>query len=94
MSRTIFEKGTTVRVTVTYKDPSSGALTNPTTVTLKVLKPSGALVTNITPTSSATGVWSALVPTDEEGTWYARFVATGPAKVDTVPFDVKLDPDF
>lgn len=95
MGRTIVEKGTTVKVTMTYTDQSTGLPANPGTVTLKVRKPSGALVSPaITPTNPTVGTWEALVPTDEEGTWYARFVTTSPAKVDTITFDVKLDPDF
>lgn len=94
MSRTIVEKGTTVRVRVTYTNNGTGALENPTGVTFKVRKPGGTVVTNIVPTNPSTGIWEALVPTDEEGTWYARFFATGPSKVDTIVFDVRLDPDF
>lgn len=94
MGRTIIEKGTTVRVTMTYTNAASGALEDPAVVTLKVRKPSGVIDSSITPTSSTVGVWQALIPTDEEGTWYARFYATSPNKVDTVSFDVVLDPDF
>lgn len=95
MGRTIVEKGTTVKVTMTYTDAATGLPANPGTVTLKVRKPDSTLVSPaITPTSSAVGTWEALVPTDQEGTWYARFVTTSPNKVDTVTFDVKLDPDF
>lgn len=93
MSRTIVEKGTTVKVSMTYTDAATGALSNPTGLTIKARKPSGAVV-DLTPVEESVGVWYALVPTDEEGTWYARFFATGPNKVDTVTFDVVLDPDF
>lgn len=95
MGRTIVEKGTTVKVTMTYRDQSTGALANPGTVTLKVRKPDATLVSPaITPSNPSVGVWEALVPTDQEGTWHARFVTTSPSKVDTITFDVKLDPDF
>lgn len=94
MGRTIVEKGTTVKVSMTYTNAVTGALENPGAVTFKAKKPGGTIVSNITPTNPSTGLWEALVPTDEEGTWYARFFATNPNKVDTVTFDVKLDPDF
>lgn len=95
MGRTIIEKGSTVRVTMTYTNAATGALEDPGSVTLKVRKPDGTLVSPaITATNPSTGVWEALVPTDQEGTWHARFVSTSPAKVDTISFDVKLDPDF
>lgn len=94
MSRTIVEKGSSVRVKVTYTNSETDALENPVGVTVKVMKPSGAVNTGIVPTNPSIGVWEAIVPTDEEGTWYVRFFATGPDKVDTVSFDVKLDPDF
>jgi uncharacterized protein YfaS (alpha-2-macroglobulin family) len=77
-----------------YTNASTGLPENPGGVAFKVHKPSGSVVTDIVPTNPEVGLWEALVPTDEEGTWHARFFATGPSKVDTVSFDVKLDPDF
>lgn len=95
MGRTIVEKGTTVTVTMNYTDQATGLAADPGTVNLKVRKPDGTMVSPaITPTSTVVGTWTALIPTDQEGTWYARFVTTNPAKVDTITFDVKLDPDF
>jgi hypothetical protein len=80
---------------MTYRDVATGALANPGSVTLKVRKPDGTLLSPaVTPTNPSVGVWVGLIPTDQEGTWYARFVTTSPNKVDTVTFDVKLDPDF
>ena len=95
MSRkTVYEKGTTVRVRVTYTDASSGALADPAGgVTLKARKPGGT-VTNITTENPSVGVWEGLIPTDEEGTWHYRFTASQPSRVDTGTFDVKLDPEF
>lgn len=95
MSRTIVELGTTVLVRVTYTNTATGALENPTSVTLKVRKPDATLVSPaITASNPSVGVFEGLIPTTAEGTWYARFVATGPGKVDSISFDVKLDPVF
>lgn len=93
MSKSRFEKGTSVRVTVTYRNSETSALEDPSTVTVAVRKPDATL-TAPTPTNPSVGVWQVIVPTDQEGTWYARFTATGPAKVDTVPFDIYQEPDF
>ncbi len=94
MGRLIVEKGTTVAVSMTYTNAATGVLENPLAVTFKVKKPGGTIVSNITPTNPSVGLWVANVPTDEEGTFHTRFYATNPNKVDTVTFDVKLDPDF
>lgn len=93
MSRTIVEKGTSVRVQVTYTNSETGALEDPQAVTVKAMKPDQTVV-DLVPTNPSVGVWEAVVQTDQEGTWYARFFATGPGKVDTITFDAKLDPNF
>jgi len=93
VSKSRFEKGTSVKVTVTYRNTETNALEDPATVTVAVRKPD-ATVTPATPTNVSVGVWQVVIPTDQEGTWYARFTASGPAKVDTIPFDIYQEPDF
>lgn len=89
-----FEKGTTVTVKMTYTDEVSGALTNPAGgVTVRVRNPDG-VITNPAPTNPSAGVFQVDVDGTVEGTWYVRFTAANPNKVDTVTFDIYQSPDF
>lgn len=69
-------------ITATFRD-TANALADPSTVTVKVLKPSGTVTTYTSPTAeivnSSTGVWVFTMPTayDEAGTWTFYVVGAG-----------------
>lgn len=89
-----FEKGTTVTAKVTYTDLSSGNPANPAGgVTVKVRDPAGN-VTTPAPLNPSVGVYEVDVDGATEGTWYVRFTASNPNKVDTITFDIYQTPDF
>lgn len=68
--------GAVVQVTVTFT--VNDVLTDPTTLTCKVLSPSGAQTTQSATRSSA-GVYTTNVSATEQGTWFVRFEASGSA---------------
>lgn len=89
-----YEKGTTVSVKMTYTDEDTGAPTNPAGgVTVRVRDPNGTITTPV-PTNPSAGIYEVAVDGTVEGTWYVRFTATNPNKVDTVSFDIYQTPDF
>ncbi len=72
----IYDIGDAPVATATFRN-IAGVLTDPTTVTVKLLSPEGTQTT-ITPTNPSTGVWSAQVPTfTAPGIWVVKFFGTG-----------------
>lgn len=70
--------GQTVRLPVTFTDPETNALFDPSTVVFKVLAPSATTPTLPTPTRDSLGKWHAdMVPT-VGGDWSVRVEITGP----------------
>lgn len=71
-----YDIGDAPTVTATFRD-IAGTLTSPTTVTAKLLAPDG-VQTNLTPASSAAGIWSVTVPTFAlSGRYRVKFFGTG-----------------
>lgn len=80
MTINYYRKGQKVRVTCQFK--VDGALTDPTTVTCKVMDPSRNVSTYVYGTDAAlvkesTGVYHVDIPTDETKEWSVRFEGTG-----------------
>src|SRR6185295_8865126 len=78
MSDNLYQVGDPLPLTGTFRN-SAGNLADPTTVTLSVRKPDGALLTP-TPTSTLTGIWTYTVPSatnDTPGLWWYTFTGTG-----------------
>jgi hypothetical protein len=76
---------------------SSEALTDPTTVTLKVKDPSGNVTTytyaNAEITKSATGIYTKSITIDEGGKWTFGYIATGTvATAETIVITARPDP--
>lgn len=67
--------GNKVRIEASIRD-ISGELADPTTVTVKVRKPSGAVLT-ISPDRVSTGIYRSEVAVDEGGQWCYRIEGTG-----------------
>lgn len=67
-------KGNEVRLDVTFKVRST--LTDPTTVTLKLLPPGGAITTP-SPTKDSTGIYHYTFTPNVSGTWGVRWEGTG-----------------
>jgi len=84
-------EGATVRLSATFK--VSGTLTDPTTVTLKTLNPSGTTATytlgDSEITKDSTGTYHKDVEASVVGTWVYRWIGTGAAAgVDEAAFIV------
>ena len=82
--------GTVIRIQATFKDVD-GIARDPATVTLKVRKPSGTVVTvtGIQHPQPGSGVYFADVMMDEAGVWRAEWSSTGnPTVVDSIDFAV------
>ena len=78
MKQEPFDVGDTVTVTVNFFDVND-QLADPSTVTLKYVKPSGAEVdvAQGALTHVGVGVWTYGIPIDQAGTWYVRAEGTG-----------------
>lgn len=81
MTATVFFSSASELATVSNTFSVNDVATNPTSVTLTITSPTN-VVTTPTPTNSATGVYTADVTCDEDGTWQYQWVGTG-AAVDT-----------
>lgn len=90
MSRNIFRIGEAVRLTDNFTDTADVDV-DPTTVTLKLLSPSGVQTSYAYPASvsrSATGhYYMDYVPLDA-GPWHVRWESTGYADAPETAFDV------
>lgn len=67
----------------TFTDLTSGALANPTGITLKIKKPDGALeadVTQVTMANLSTGVWQYFYQPSQVGRYHYRLTTTGALK--------------
>lgn len=67
--------GTNVEITSTFRK-ANGDLADPTTVTALIRHPDGT-TSGPTPTSSSTGIWTTVVPTDDPGYWYYQISGSG-----------------
>ncbi len=80
MTHNIYDVGDEARVSVDFTD-IAGSAADPTTVTLKVKKPSGAMViytyADDEVTKSSTGNYYKDIPLDESGIWLYRWEGTG-----------------
>lgn len=73
--------GTPVRLTNSYTDASGNAV-DPTTVTIKVMSPSGVESSYVYGTDdemgrSAAGIYYADITTDRGGRWFYRWITSG-----------------
>jgi len=80
MTINLYKKGQKVRCSVEFR--VDDALTDPTTVTCRVKKPSGTITPYVYGTDAAlvkdsTGAFHLDVTTDEKGEWNFRFEGTG-----------------
>ena len=88
MATDTFFNGATIRFSVEFKN-SSGVLTNPTTVTLKLEDPTGTEQSHTDATQDATGKYHRDVTVTGAGGWAWRWIATGTVQqVDEGVFDV------
>lgn len=73
-----YDVGDLVRLSAVFRN-SAGAATDPTAPTLTYKKPSGTLVTVVSPTliKDSTGNYHYDVTLDESGSWWYRFSGTG-----------------
>jgi hypothetical protein len=71
----VYDAGDQVKISVTFTN-ESGAVANPTTVSAKLLSPTGTLTTP-TPTNEGTGIYYfyAAIPavSSSYGAWYYRY---------------------
>lgn len=74
MTINTYRKGQKVRVTCQFK--VNGTLTDPTTVTCKVMDPSRNISTP-TPVNQSVGIYYVDIVTDENKEWNVRFEGTG-----------------
>jgi len=72
----IFEIGDAARIDVTFTSLSTGALTNPTTLTLTIQAPDNSQTTP-SPTYDSTGKYHYNLDLTQSGTWLYRWYATG-----------------
>jgi hypothetical protein len=72
----IFYVGDVWKPKVTWRDPETKAIVEPTTTTAKVTAPD-LTVTGPTPSKVETGIWRASVKLTEAGKWHIVFNATG-----------------
>lgn len=69
--------GARVRIDAEFRD-LDGALTDPTTITVTFWDPSGNATTSTSSwTNSSVGVYYLDLTTDEDGTWYYKWVGAG-----------------
>lgn len=83
---------TNVKVKATFYQEPAHTPFDPTAVTVQAMKPDGTVVTGLTAAHEGTGIYSAVIFTDQPGRWYYVFKGTG-ALVAGVPgsFDVSRD---
>lgn len=86
MPKSIFSKGATVRIRVTFEDPDTGVAVDPNTVSIKVRAPSGGVTTKTYGSDpevikEATGKYLYRLTLTEEGTY--RWKWTGVATDET-----------
>lgn len=71
----------------------AGALTNPSGITLRIMKPDGTLESTVTEsgmTNASTGVWYYLYTPDASGRYYFRMVSAGIVAAHEDEFDVAV----
>lgn len=73
-----FDVGDTVRLTATFRD-AEGNLIDPASVTLRVRKPGGVIIT-VSVTRESLGVYRGDVSVDVPGTWLYEWSAPGGAE--------------
>lgn len=73
----LYDVGDVARLTATFTN-DLGVPVAPTTVTLRILRPSGT-TTTVATTITAVGSYRADVPLDQAGVWRYRWVSTGVA---------------
>lgn len=71
-----YDIGDLVRMAVTFKN-DGGAIADPTTVTLSVMKPGDTVATTVAPVKDGIGVYHGDITIDRAGSWYYRWVGTG-----------------
>jgi hypothetical protein len=86
MARVVFDYGETVRARNTYRDPDTGVLTDPSSVTVVVRVPSGTETTytfGVSPqlTKVSTGIFQLLIPLTLTGTYKWKWTGTATDKV-------------
>lgn len=86
MARVVFDYGEIVRARNTYRDPDSGALTDPATVTVEVREPNGTLTTYTYGTDTeltrvVLGTFQILIPLTQTGTYKWKWTATATDKI-------------
>lgn len=69
--------GDLIRARTTIRDPDTGDLVDPTTVTVHVEGPDDTVITGIAVTKEATGRYLALIEPTAPGTWTWWFDTTG-----------------
>lgn len=94
MAKNQFSKGATVRVRVTFEDPDTGAVVDPSTVSITVRAPSTTVTTYTYGTDAevikeATGKYLYRLNLSEEGTY--RWKWTGVAVNETAVIPGSLD---
>ena len=87
---TLYDIGDAPTVTATFRN-IAGDLTNPTTVTAKMVEPDGTQTTLSTPSNTGTGVYTVTVPTfDQSGRHVVKFFGTGAIiAAEETPIDVR-----
>lgn len=91
MARVIFDYGEVVRARNTYTDPSTGVVTDPTTVQVEVRSPDGTTATylygtDVELTKVSTGVYQMLIQMAQTGT-YRWYWTAGTADGPSVDYD-------
>lgn len=91
MARVIFDYGEVVRARNTYTDPTSGAVTDPLTLSVSIRNPSGTITTYVYGTDAqlskiSTGVYQVLITMAQTGTYRWKWTA-GTADGPTIDTD-------
>jgi hypothetical protein len=86
MARVVFDYGETVRARNTYRDPDTGVLTDPSSVTVVVRTPAGVETTYTFGVSSqltkvSSGIYQLLIPLTLTGTYKWKWTGTAVDKV-------------
>jgi hypothetical protein len=89
--RDVFSIGEKIRARVTYTDPDTDALTDPSSVTVVVRTPAGVLTTYTYGVDAAlskvsAGVYQVLITLSEVGTWKWKWTGSATEKT-AVDFD-------
>lgn len=85
MARKVFANGEVIRARVTYRDPDSGSLVDPATVSVTIRPPSGTLTTydygqDAELSKVSTGVYQVSIALTEVGTYKWKWVGLGTQK--------------